>query len=99
MTHINLSDPLSGITAKYLGGPSGYSIEFDFQCNEDVPFGEVSFDRVGEERGEAIKVQAHTPEVCPGREWGQIRVGAAFILTVTLFFLGYFVIGTLVLEP
>jgi hypothetical protein len=98
MGHINTSNALSGITALYAGGANGYSIQFDFQCNESVPFGEVHFNVLGQENvTHAITVWAHTHEVCPDREWGQIRGGSVFLLIVFTLFIGYFVIGTIVL--
>jgi hypothetical protein len=98
MGHVSRSDPTAGITARYAGGAENYSIQFDFQCNESVPFGEVHFDTVGRETTEQlIVIWAHTHEVCPDREWGQIKGGSVFLLIVVVGFIAYFVIGTLVM--
>jgi hypothetical protein len=98
MGHIDRTNPLSGITARYAGGAENYSIQFDFQCNDSVPFGEVHFETLGRETtSQSITIWAHTHEVCPDREWGQIKGGAVFLLIVFCAFIAYFVIGTLVM--
>jgi hypothetical protein len=98
MGHIDRANALSGITALYRGGAENYSIQFDFQCNESVPFGEVHFEQLGRETAaQRITIWAHTHEVCPDREWGQIKGGSVFLTIVIVGFIGYFVIGTLVM--
>jgi hypothetical protein len=97
MGHINATDPLSGITASYLGGAGGSRIQFDFQCNTSVPFGEVHFNKLGVEAANGrMVIYAHTSEVCPDREWGQIRGGSVFLLILSVGFVAYFAIGTIV---
>jgi uncharacterized membrane protein YraQ (UPF0718 family) len=98
MGHISRTDPLSGITARYRGGANNYSIQFDFQCDDTLPYGEVQFNQLGNETvNRAIVVYAHTHEVCPDREWGQIMGGSIFLVIVIALVIGYFAIGTLVM--
>jgi hypothetical protein len=97
MGHINNTDPTSGITAAYGGGAAGYQVQFDFQCNESVPSGQVHFPTMGRHNASNyVTVFVHTKEVCPGSEWGEIRGGAYFLIVVASVFVLYFVIGTLI---
>jgi hypothetical protein len=98
LTFISMINPLSGISATYDGGAGGASVQFDFQCNRSVLFGQVWIHPLAiEDEDHTIVVWAHTPEVCPGNEWGQIRPGACVILVFLVLFIVYFVAGTLVM--
>jgi hypothetical protein len=101
---LNRSNDLAGIKAVYGGGAPGYSFQVDWQCNASVPFGTVYFNHLVRDihsslfgvESHNITLWAHTHEVCPGREWGQLRGGTVFLLIVGVLFFAYFVLGTLI---
>jgi hypothetical protein len=99
---LNHTNEMAGIKAAYGGAVPGFSVQVDWQCNDSVAFGTVYFNHVVRERytlendTRRIILWAHTHEVCPGREWGQVRPGGVFLAIVGVAFFGYFVLGTLI---
>jgi hypothetical protein len=94
---LNHTNELAGIKAVYGGGADDYSVQVDWQCNDSVEYGTVYFNHiVTENLSKRIVLWAHTHEVCPDSEWGQVRPGAVFLLIVGLAFFVVFVLGTLV---
>jgi hypothetical protein len=94
---LNRSNELAGIKAVYGGGAPSYSVQVDWQCNSTVAYGTVYFNHfVPENASHHITLWAHTHEVCPDQEWGQIQGGAIFLLIVGVLFFVYFVLGTLI---
>jgi hypothetical protein len=95
---LNHTNELAGIKAAYGGGAPGYAVQVDWQCNDSVEFGTVYFNHYvrEESNNHSIVLWAHTHEVCPGREWGQVRPGAVFLVIVGVAFFGFFVLGTFV---
>jgi hypothetical protein len=92
---LNHTNELAGIKAAYGGGAGGYSVQVDWQCNDSVEYGTVYFNHfVRENESKRIVLWAHTHEVCPLSDWGQIRPGAVFLLIMAIVFFVYFVVGT-----
>jgi hypothetical protein len=89
----------TGIAAQYFGGAEGYRIAIMYYCDRDVDPGDLDFADLGTEVARSgvhsIILDAHTREICQGKDWGKLSGGAVFLILMTAVVMLYVAGGTI----